>query len=152
MKVEANTFRKHSHKTWNFERRPPPSYRSASDSFGRDLVQSGLRARKKIGHGLCPGSPLARARTKPRALAIKFKRYPRLRPWLADFALKRRWPLQALRWWPLQALRWRPLQALRWRPLQALLMSGADRLERVGCFVRTTSQLFATGCPAGQKS
>ena len=28
MKVEANTFRKHSHKTWNFERRPPPRYRS----------------------------------------------------------------------------------------------------------------------------
>ena len=28
VKVEANTFRKHSHKTWNFERCPPPSYRS----------------------------------------------------------------------------------------------------------------------------
>ena len=87
-----------------------------------------------------------------RTWAIKFKRYPRLRPSLADFALKRRWPLQVLRRWPLQALRWRPLQALCWRLLQALLMSGADCLERVGCFVRTTSQLFVTVCPAGQKS
>ena len=48
---------------------------------------------------------LARARTKPRALAIKFKRYPRLRPWLADFALKRRWRLQALRWRPFKLSR-----------------------------------------------
>ena len=47
--------------------------------------------------------------------------------------------------------RWR-LQVLRRRPLQALLMSGADCLERVGCFVRTTSQLFVTAGPAGQKS
>jgi hypothetical protein len=87
---------------------------------------------------------MARARTKPCALAIKFKRYPRLRPSLADFALTRRWRLQVLRR--------RPLQALRWRLLQALLMSGADCLERVGCFVRTTSQLFVTAGLAGQKS
>ena len=82
------------------------------------------------------GPPLARARTKPRALAIKFKRYPRLNPWLADFRSKASVATSSS-----------SLAAL-----QALLMSGADRLERVGCFVRTTSQLFVTVCPAGQKS
>ena len=144
----------------------PPHTKTARP--GVKLLKHPLRARKKNRPGLCPC--LGRERSH-----VPWQLNLRLRP-SADFVLKRRWRLQVLRWRPLQALRWRPLQALCWRLLQALcwrllqalrwrllqalcwrllqalLMSGADCLERVGCFVRTTSQLFVTGGPAGQKS
>jgi len=135
------------------KRRPSQKWETVSLSFNRRchvaLVQSGLRARKKIGLGSAPGSGANEAhvpwqlnlrgtrdsgrvagRFRSKALAAPSSSSPAA-PSSSSLA---------------------PLQALRWRPLQALLMSGADCLESVGCFVRTTSQLFVTAGPAGQKS
>ena len=134
------------------KRRPSQKWETVSLSFNRRchvaLVQSGLRARKKIGLGSAPGSGANEAHV-PWQLNLRGTRDSGV---AGRFRSKASVATSVLRWQPLQALRWRPLQALCWRLLQALLMSGADCLERVGCFVRTTSQLFVTVGPAGQKS
>jgi len=124
----------------------PPHTKTARP--GVKLLKHPLRARKKNRPGLCPC--LGRERSHvPWQLNLRGTRDSGV---AGRFRSKASVATSVLRWQPLQALRWRPLQALCWRLLQALLMSGADCLERVGCFVRTTSQLFVTGGPAGQKS